>query len=463
MQSEILSEQFTKAKNEIENDFFEALRATEYPNLDAEKQVYLDYTGGNLYPRSLIIQHQELLLNNILGNPHSTNPTSQKATLLVEQTRQRIISFFNAEDYHCIFTTNASAALKIVGESYPFCEGSKYVLTYDNHNSVNGIRDFCNKKKGTTLPIPSYFEDLYIDKEALNIAFENTDKTLNNLFAFPAQSNASGVQYDLNLIAEAQSKGFDVLLDAAAFVPTSRLDLKKYQPEFVSLSFYKIFGYPTGIGCLFIKKSVFAKLEKPWFAGGTVSMVSIITPERFLVENHERFEDGTLNYNNIPAVKLGLDFIDKIGMDRIHNRVKSLAKFLFDGLINSVHDNGNPIVHIFGPKNFDNRGSNIFMNFFDAQGDKIPFDEVIHLTNSLNISIRSGCFCNPGIDEINYCITNAQMSAYFSDRTKGDYEDMAKFLGMIRGAIRVSVGMATNHADLNTFLQFVHSLKNRNL
>lgn len=447
--------------SESDNSFFENLRATEYPILDQEHQVYLDYTGGNLYPRSLVLQHQELLLNNILGNPHSTNPTSQKATILVEQARKKIIDFFNAEDYYCVFTSNASAALKIVGECYPFNDKSTYVLTFDNHNSVNGIRDFCNKKGGHTIPVPSYYEDLYIDTAALEKALTAADPLSNNLFAFPAQSNASGVQHDLSYIKLAQEKGFDVLLDAAAYVPTSKLDLKVIQPEFVSVSFYKIFGYPTGIGCLFIKKSVFPKLEKPWFAGGTVSMVSIITPERFLIDNHERFEDGTLNYNNIPAITLGLEFIEKIGIDKINRRVKSLAKYLFDELRNCKHDNGAPIVQIFGPKDFDKRGCNIFMNFFDADGVKIPFDQVIQKTNERNISIRSGCFCNPGIDEINYCITNEQMSAYFSNRTQGNFAELAAFLGMLRGGIRISVGLATNHSDLNIFLDFVKSMRNQ--
>ena len=68
------------------NDFFEILRNVEYKRLDTHKQVYLDFTGGNLYAKSQILEHQDLLINNILGNPHSTNPTSQLSTKLVEKT-----------------------------------------------------------------------------------------------------------------------------------------------------------------------------------------------------------------------------------------------------------------------------------------------------------------------------------------------------------------------------------------
>ncbi len=100
-----------------------------------------------------------MLINNILGNPHSTNPASQLSTKLVEEARQKVIDGFNAEDYYCIFTQNASNALKIVGESYPFNEKSHFLLLADNHNSVNGIRQICLSKGGKVTYAPIYYQD----------------------------------------------------------------------------------------------------------------------------------------------------------------------------------------------------------------------------------------------------------------------------------------------------------------
>jgi molybdenum cofactor sulfurtransferase len=118
------------------------LRERDYSRLDRLGQIYLDYTGGGLYAESQLQAHQKVLAENIFGNPHSTNPTSQAATRLIESTRATILQFFNADpaEYTVIFTLNASGALKLVGESYPFGPGSHYLLTFDNHNSVNGIR-----------------------------------------------------------------------------------------------------------------------------------------------------------------------------------------------------------------------------------------------------------------------------------------------------------------------------------
>ena len=59
-----------------------------------------------------------------------------------------MLEFFNAppDEYLCIFTANASAALRLVGESYRFAPGGTFALTFDNHNSVNGIREFARRK-----------------------------------------------------------------------------------------------------------------------------------------------------------------------------------------------------------------------------------------------------------------------------------------------------------------------------
>ncbi len=121
------------------------LRKTEYSRLDRAEHIYLDYTGGGLYADAQLRAHQKLLAENVFGNPHSGNPTSQAATGFVEDTRQEILRYFNAdpEEYLAIFTSNASGALKLVGESYPFPNG-RYLLTFDNHNSVNGIREFAH-------------------------------------------------------------------------------------------------------------------------------------------------------------------------------------------------------------------------------------------------------------------------------------------------------------------------------
>lgn len=442
--------------------FFENLRARQYHRLDEQKHIYLDYTGGNLYAESQLEQHFTFLKKNSLGNPHSSNPTSQLATKLVAETRKKILSFFNAEDYYCVFTPNASAALKIVGECYPFETEGHFLLLADNHNSVNGIREYCKRAGGSFQYSPIQVEDLSISRKALESNLKK-EKKKNRLFAFPAQSNVSGIKHDLEWIAKAQELGWEVLLDAAAFVPTSPLDLKKHKPNYVAISFYKIFGYPTGLGCLLIRKDSFGKLKKRWFAGGTVSLAAVNSPSHFLTENHERFENGTLNYLDIPAIKIGLDYIESIGIKRINERVQSLMDYLHTALTNMHHSNGERQLDLFGHPKRKNTGGTMILCFINPDGSKIGFETIEALANKQHISLRSGCFCNPGLDETNNCITTEELTHYFDNRTSGDYKDMINFIHKMRGATRISVGIATNKKDLDRFLLFVKTLKDKSI
>lgn len=445
------------------NDFFLQLRAREFQRLDDLGHTYLDFTGGGQYAESQLDYHMKFLRNNVLGNPHSTNPTSQLATQKSEEAREKVLEYFNAkDDYICIFTSNASAALKIVGECYPFCKDGQLLLFFDNHNSVNGIREYCSSKEGSYTYCPMYLDSLRVNEHVLAEELAKSQDVKDKLFAFPAQSNVSGVKHDLRWVPKAQAQGWDVLLDAAAYVPTNPLDLQKVQPEFVSVSFYKMFGYPTGLGCLLMKKSVFHKLKKPWFAGGTVSFVSVNTPGHYLQGNHERFENGTISYMEIPAITTGLEFLEEVGVHRIQSQVKALTALLLEEM-NALHySNGQKLVNVLGPDTIFSRGGTIIFNLFTREGEVIDFAKVEAEANAKNISLRTGCFCNPGLDEILNCISAEESLKYYTiPEDEFTFHQAVHHLGRMRGAIRISVGFITSLKDVNTFIQFLqHYLGN---
>ena len=310
------------------------LRRTEFARLDAGGHVYLDYTGAGLYADSQLREHLELLRNNVFGNPHSLNPTSAAMTELVERARAAVLDFFHAspEEYVAIFTPNATGALRLVGEAYPFRPGDRFLLTFDNHNSVNGIREFARARGAETTYVPSVPPDLRVDEELLSRYLTRVGGEHHNLFAYPAQSNFSGVQHPLEWIEQAHEHGWDVLLDAAAFVPTNRLDLSRWHPDFVALSFYKMFGWPTGVGCLIARRDALAKLERPWFSGGTIVAAFVQREWYQSAPGAAHFEDGTVNFLNLPAVEIGLRFLDRIGIETIHARVEALGARLLETL-----------------------------------------------------------------------------------------------------------------------------------
>jgi len=439
------------------------LRAVEYARLDLGGHIYLDYTGGGLYADSQLRRHNRLLSEHVFGNPHSSNPSSQAATQLVEHAREYVLKFFNADpdEYLAIFTSNASGALKLVGESYPFPNG-RYLLTFDNHNSVNGIREFAHVRNTNVTYIPVALPDMRVDASQLERELAQPSKNGHNLFAYPAQSNFSSVRHPLEWIEKAHEHGWDVLLDAAAFVPTSQLDLSKVKPDFVPISFYKMFGYPTGIGALIARKEALAKLHRPWFAGGTITVASVQGDKYYMADGASAFEDGTIDYLNIPAVEIGLKHLESIGYDVIHERVYSLTGWLLDNLTVMKHSTGVQLVRVYGPTKMESRGGAVTVNFYDK--DDKPFDHryIEEEANKSNISLRTGCFCNPGAGEVALGISRVELDVCFTRPGHEDRLSIDDFRlcidGKSSGAVRISVGMVTDFKDVQGFLGFARGL-----
>ncbi len=445
------------------------MRERDYGRLDRSGDVYLDYTGGGLYSESQLRAHTRLLSSGVYGNPHSHNPTSLAATELVEAARDAVHRFFGAPDdeYDVVFTANASGALKLVGESYPFGPGSCYLVSYDNHNSVNGIREFARRGGADVVYVPVQPGDLRLDAEAVHRGLARPTSCPDKLFAYPAQSNFSGVHHPLEWVDEARSAGWQVLLDCAAFAPTNELDLSSVKPDFVPLSFYKMFGYPTGIGALIARRESLGRLRRPWFAGGTITLASVQGHGwHQLAAGHTGFEDGTVDYLGLPAVTEGLAHLTRIGIGTIHSRVDALGAWLLGEMSALRHGNGAPMVRVFGPETMDRRGSTIAFYLLDPEGAVYDVYRIEALAGSERISVRTGCFCNPGDGEVAHAITRDEMAACFEgpdvSPTLADCQRLIEdATGTVPNTIRVSLGVASTFADLWRFAGFVHGFRDR--
>jgi len=429
------------------------LRATEYAHLDKDGEVYLDYTGAGVYAESQLRAHYERVRSRAYGNPHSENPSSAASTDQVESARRAVLRFLNAppDEYAVIFTANASGACRLVGEAYRFGRGRDLVMTFDNHNSVNGIREFARRGGSRRRYIPLDPPHLRISGEAVSAALGRR----RGLFAFPAQSNFTGVQHPLGWIDDAHRSGFDVLLDVAAFLPTNRLDLTEVRPDFVPISWYKVFGYPTGLGCLVARRDALARLRRPWFAGGTITAVSVGTEWHELAADETAFEDGTLNYLSIPDIEFGLNWLAGIGPDLIRSRVRDLTGWLLDSLAGLTHADGRPLVRLYGPPDLAGRGGTVAFNLLGPDGEVVDERLVAREAAEAGISLRTGCFCNPGAGEGAFEIGRRQLrgSRRWGVRTVDDYLAM---IGLpTGGAIRVSLGLASTYADVQRLLDFL--------
>lgn len=435
---------------------FRELRQAEFSRLDAGGEVYLDHTGSALYLASHLAWHTQLLAGGVFGNPHAENPASSRSTAWGDAARDAVLALLEASpsEYEVIFTANASAATKLVAESFAFGRRSRLVLAADNHNSVLGLREFARRKGAVVRYIP-LDEELRLRDVARHLSLEPGGGP--HLLAFPAQSNFSGVRHPLALVRLAQGLGFSVLLDAAAYLPTAQLSLRTVPADFVTLSLYKITGYPTGVGALVARRSALEQLQRPWFAGGTVEFSSVQNDTHLLRAGAAGFEDGTPNFLALSAIPEGLRRFQAIGVQRIGAHVQDLTGLVLGGLATLRHRNGRRLVVVHGPATLVTRGGTVSFTLVDRHGRWIPHWDVERSLATQRIAVRSGCFCNPGAAERAFAFEAGRVRGCLAgtqrDREPFSLERFARCMdGGPVGAIRASVGMATSQDDVERFL-----------
>jgi selenocysteine lyase/cysteine desulfurase len=439
--------------------FFDELRDREFSRLDAQHHAYLDYAGSALYGDSQLRAHQEILHEGIFGNPHSDSAPSRASTEAMDNARRRLLRFLDVDEstHDVIFTANTSAAIKLVAEAYPFSKERGCFLAADNHNSVNGIREYARRVGAPVRYLPLDPDLRLLDAELL---LAEASLHGEGLVAFPAQSNFSGVQHPLDLVTKAHALGFDVLLDAAAFVPSHALSLRRCPADFVALSFYKLFGYPTGLGALVARRDALARLRRPWFAGGTVLYASVAADAHLLRSRHEGFEDGTPDFLNIAALDAGFDLLGEVGMSRLTVHVAELARDFVDDLRALRHANGTPLVRIYGPRDRSMCGGAIAFNVCDRSGSPIAYSLVETRARRANVSLRGGCFCNPGASEAAFALDASRIAACLANLGDDFTPDrFAECTNTAVGAVRVSIGLANNADDIRRAVEVVASFR----
>ncbi|NXE04421.1 MOCOS sulfurase, partial [Lophotis ruficrista] len=449
-----------------------SLREREFPRLRGI--TYLDHAGSTLFPESLLKAFTDDLRNNVYGNPHSQNISSKLTYDTIEHVRYRILQHFHttAEDYTIIFTSGCTAALKLVAEAFPWIpEGteqpsSRFCYLTDSHTSVVGMRGITTSMNVLSVPIKP--KEILLSEEN-RLPAEEQNCTTPHLFSYPAQSNFSGTKYPLSWIQDIQcgklhpmkipGKWF-VLLDAASYVSSSPLDLGVHQADFIPISFYKIFGFPTGLGALLVNNRIAPLLRKTYFGGGTAA--AYLAGEDFYFPRKsiaERFEDGTVSFLDIIALKHGFDVLEKLtgGMEKIKQHTFALAQYTYTVLSTLKYANGVPVVRIYSDTDFSNpdvQGPIINFNVLDENGDVIGFSQVEKMASLYNIHVRTGCFCNTGACQMHLGISNEDVQRNLqAGHVCGDDIDLVD--GRPTGSVRISFGYMSSFEDAQTFLKFI--------
>ncbi|XP_076928561.1 molybdenum cofactor sulfurase-like isoform X2 [Bidens hawaiensis] len=483
------------AKHQFLNEFGESygypdapnsiddIRATEFKRLDGS--VYLDHAGATLYSELQMEAIFKDLSTTVYGNPHSQSSSSLATSDIVENARHQVLKLCNAspKEYKCIFTSGATAALKLVGEALPWSDQSTFMYTIENHNSVLGIREYALNKGAVALAI-DFKEAAESSIKVLQHPIQKRSETrvldeqptgeVYNLFAFPSECNFSGVKFNLDLIEmikEDSEKLFEgsqhckgnwmVLLDAAKGCGTDPPNLSKYKADFVVMSFYKLFGYPTGLGALIVRNEAARLLKKSYFSGGTVaaSIADIdFVKRREGIE--ESFEDGTLSFLNIASIRHGFNILNTLTMVSISRHTSTLARYTRNMLLALKHANGQDVCKIYGLEYLktvhSGLGPVVSFNLKRADGSWVGPSEVEKLASLSGIQLRTGCFCNPGACAKYLGLSHAEL---LSNIEAGHvcWDDLDILHGKPTGAVRVSFGYMSTFEDAWRFMNFIIS------
>lgn len=406
------------------------------------------------------------MLSSLYGNPHSGSVSSQLSTKRIEDVRLQVLQFFNAdpEDFDVVFVANATAGMKLVMDSFRSVEGGfDYIYHKDSHTSLIGIRENATRSQ--------CFGDAEVESWLANSSMTAMDygtAASIGLFAYPAQSNMDGRKLPLDWIprvrelSSTRRRPTYTLLDAAALVATSPLDLNATAPDFTVLSFNKIFGFPD-LGALIVRKSSGDILRnRKYFGGGTVEMVLCIDEQCHAFKEqslHEILEDGTLAIHSIMALQSALDVHLELfeNMNRIANHTMLLAKRLWEGLESLRHANGQRVCKMYSRPATCGRpsGPTIALNLMDSKGTWISNAEVEKLAAVKQIHLRVGGLCNPGGVATALDLSKGDIRNNFSAGFRCGNDNDIMRSGKPTGVIRISLGAMSIMSDVTRFIDFI--------
>ncbi|KAL8426320.1 hypothetical protein Efla_007656 [Eimeria flavescens] len=366
--------------------------------------------GSALYEESRVLAVFKDLATHVFGNAHSRNPSANLTDKRTREARLLTLDFFGAaeEEFAVVFTSGATAAIKLVGEDFPFTSESSFFYLRINHNSVLGVRSLAYAAGVQSVKALSEgeVEAVLGEREAAGRETDWSDAAglPNCLFGFPLKDNFNGVSYPLKWIQKIHRFGLSdgcrwyVLLDVAAAAPTTRIRLSGSAPDasadFLATSFYKVFGYPTGLGALVVKRSAAAILKKIYWGGGSVAGSLCDSRWQQLKKDvSARLEDGTVNFLGAPSCL----HAKALEMHKIERHVAALTRHLFRSLRALRHRNGAPFALLYWGRKEDPTGRGIVtFNLLKPDGSFVPFNVVEAKTAAAGIHLRTGCFCNPG-------------------------------------------------------------------
>ncbi|BGP22253.1 molybdenum cofactor sulfurase [Rhodotorula toruloides] len=512
---------------------FERMRDSEYAAL--KDTVYLDHAASPPVSKTPLESFTSSLQVTLFSNPHSASTSSVATSLAVGRTRTRVLTdLFGVRpervgEWDVVFTHGgATQGIKMVGEAWKWRgqedlrgrNGLEYLV--EGHTSLVGLRGIALARSSPVLSHRTPSSLLRSARSSRSSAFKPSAETP-TLYTYPAQCNATGARLGLGFCAQIKRANPDakVLIDAAAYLSTSVLDLgaceEGEEPDFVIASVYKIFGFPTSLGLLIVRRaSAHLLSHAPYFGGGTVSSLSLSSPfshtSRYTStlpalptfpptpssqpapsssSIHESLESGTPPFLEILALSHSLDWLNWItngrGLEAVGKHVKWLRGVLVGELEGLRHAGVEKVfvehrafqerderdaqveeetVHLEGPGPVVGFSLLLPTSSASTAPDTDITDYRTHVVGHVHLSrlallnsiaLRSGGLCNTGVWTRVWDLSDGDLAALEAKGRKcWDEEEFAPFEPFKPlGIARVSLGLASTLEDILKFVEFV--------
>lgn len=381
----------------------------DFPSLN-EDIIYFDNACMSLRPKQVIEAVKEYYEKYPACHGRSHHKLGKKATEKREEAREKIKKFLGAKkSEEIIFTKNTTEGINMVANSFPFNKGD-IVLTSDREHNSNLIpwQNLGNIKHKI---IPSKGEEFDMEKfkELLNKRVK--------LVSLVHTSNLDGYTLPIKeIIKTAHDYGAKILIDGAQSAPHKKIDVRKLDADFFTMSSHKACG-PSGIGCLYGKKELLENL-KPLTLGGEAVENSTYKTYK-LGKIPKKFESGLQDVAGSIGFGKGCDYLRKIGRENILKHEKILNKKIVKEIPEEVEKIG-----VRNPEDFG--------GIFSFRIPGIDPHEISLLMDEMsNIAIRSGMHCMHSWFNERNINGSARASLYFYN-TK---EEVKEFLETLRNII----------------------------
>ncbi|MGO1369984.1 cysteine desulfurase [Senegalia sp. (in: firmicutes)] len=349
-------------------------------NINDKPFVYLDSAATTQKPIQVI---EAMGIYNKLSNANihrGAYTLSIRATEMYDEARKRVKEFINAPyDESIIFTKNTTEALNLVAFSYGLenvNSGDEIVVLISEHHSNILPWQMVAKKNNAKLKFVYLNDDYTVDMK--DFKEKVTEKT-----KIVAAAHISNVLGTINPIKEiidyAHEMNAIAVIDGAQAAPHTKVDIEKLNADFYAFSGHKMLG-PMGIGVLYGRRELLEKMG-PFLSGG--DMIEYVEEESStFAELPYKFEAGTQNVEAAVGLKVAIDYIEEIGIEKIKNHEMELTKYAMEKM------NEIPYITIYGTKDIDKKSSVISFNI-----ENIHPHDVATILDSYGVALRAGHHC----------------------------------------------------------------------